>query len=173
MTGLRIVEYEPKAFGGGAGKDDSADLEDMNYAERLVTSEEVWEFLHKLKVVGKGTKGGVLEIPLTHLNSIEGYKGAGTGGVCHKVNQVFVALQMPFRAEPMGKNAVRIVRVSQEFNVKLYAVPESGRMGKEKTVIDEDGTTETIPAKLQDYEKPTEGVVARMTKWYATKEESQ
>lgn len=178
---MQLVEEIVKNVGaGGFGKkDESENLDDMTYAEKFVFSDEVLNALKNLKVaetVGRIIKGGAIILMQDDILPLRNdSKEIGMNGICHKLNQVFVAGRLPFFATSMAsENAVkkelvktrgdhkgesykitvsdrvRIYRISRNFNLNNYAADGSDSIAKSKK-----GTI---------YHEPTIGMVLRTEK---------
>lgn len=185
MAKYEIVEelaIRPRGGIGGLGgvQDDSDDLNKMKYAEVLVLDKEFLEALATLKVArqeGDKIIGGAIllskdDIPAGRDGT--GYEGE-MNGAAHKINQEFVALEIPFyatsystdkaekttRTGKKGKKVgivynvtlpdkLRIYRVSDKFEIDRYAADASKK-------VTEEGKN--------NYHEPTEGMRLRAAKW--------
>lgn len=185
MSKYSVVEELPikprGGFGGlGGAPDDSDDLSDMKYAEVLVLDEEFLKALSTLKVAhqeGDKLVGGFI---LLSKEDIPAGKDGTTydgemNGAAHKVNQEFVALQIPYYATSyatddaekttrVGKRGakvgieypvtlpdkLRIYRISNTFEIDRYAA---------------DGSKKVTEERKNDYHEPTTGMRLRAAKW--------
>ncbi len=170
MEILEAIVRKP-GFGGGKGEDISDNLDDMSPVEKFVMDVEhlkIFATLDIPEVVKDGTetvsKGKTLIVKPGE--DVE-YDGETVGGLCHAFNKEFVAGRLPFYARPhqiegkthttkAGKlkrvaEAVKIQRVSEDYDESLYATEASGRIGK--------------AGRLIDHEEPTEGMRLRASKW--------
>lgn len=175
-----VDEITLRATGGhGFGKkDDSDDLAKMNYAERLIMSEEFIRVAAGLKVAykeGNTLKGGSILLGREDIPDYFEDGDEGVNGACHMINKVFVAAGFPLfatsyasenaekrvkqreRGKNIGKTVkdtvadmIRIYRRSNDFNIDNYAAADSERVRvKGKTM----------------YHQPTEGMYLRENKW--------
>ncbi len=176
-----VQEVTLKARGGQGGfgaADESDNLEDMNYAERLVLNKEFLTAIGTLKTAvkeGDVIKGGAVMLTKEDILQYRNGEEIEMNGVAHKVNQVFVALEVPFyatsystdaaekvtrtkkRGENIGKeykvtlpDRLRVYRISDTFSIDNYAAKESKR-------VKDDG--------VNDYNEPTTGMRLREEKW--------
>lgn len=173
-----IVEELKMKRGGGGFEDESDNLDDMGYAERLVLNPEFIAALAKLRVVkteGTTITGGAILISKSDLDFGEKKYVGEMNGAAHKINQVFVAMEIPFYANSYstdkaekttrigkrGKNKdieykvtlpdkLRIFRISENFEIDRYAADKSKKVSEEG---------------INDYHEPTEGMRARVAKW--------
>lgn len=119
-----------------------------NKYEVFVRRPEVVKFLRQLKVDNKDMKK---QLVLTANKDDLSYTGTKMGGAGHGLNQVFAAGRFPFYARPTGIDRVRIGRISNTFNEKLYATKWSIENKHSQS-----GT---------DYEEPKKGQRERMQEW--------
>lgn len=161
--------------GGGGTSDDSDDLADMRYSERLVLSKDFLEALAQLKVakvVDNHILGGTILIPRT---DIEGYEGKEITGAVHSTNRVFVALEIPFYAtsyasdgaEKIRRTAKRGKDIGKEKNV---TIPDTLRVYRISESFDKDlyacnGSKKVTEEGVHPYHQPTDGMLAREEKW--------
>ncbi len=146
-----VEEIVMGGSGGGKGHKDSSD--ELNYAEKLILSDDFIEALMGLKVAykeGDSFKGGFI---LLQKDDVPEYFTTGkesSEGLTHMINKVFVASKsLPFKAEShRGKGAqfadvvskgsdkkashgykvsqtVRVFRVSEKFDINKYVVEGS------------------------------------------------
>lgn len=163
---------------GGFGKDDSDNLDDMNYAERFICNPETMSQLAQLKVLTNENKAKYIYLTTNVAELAElGYDAVGLGSAMQRINSVFDAARIPYlaltytstdvkakkvvvkRGKDIGKEKsvkeadyIKIFKYADEFDPKRYATVEAGRIGKDGII---------------DHETPTEGVQKRVDKWIA------
>jgi len=166
---------------GGAGfgqKDESDNLDDMNYAEQFICNKSTIEMLAQLGILTDKNKNEYVYLTtnVAELSDL-GYEAVGLGSAMQRINSVFAALRIPFlaltytskdveakkkvvkRGKDIGKEKsvkeadyIKIFRYAEEFDPKRYATIEAGRVStKDNTII--------------DHETPTIGVTLRTDKW--------
>ncbi len=139
-----IVEELELAQRGGAGfgkKDDSADLADMGYEEKLIFEGKVGnksflEALAALKVAEvvkneDGTeviKGGVILLDRSDIPDLP-EKEIGITGICQRIDSQFVAMEIPFKSQAHMSDAAR---AAAPVEVIIKRGVNKGRTRKEK-----------------------------------------
>lgn len=153
--------------GGIGGRSDESDkLEDMNYAERIILSQETLEMLGQLKNL---TPENVENYTYLKFNKEDfdkvGYEAKTVGSFMQRVNSVFSLYRIPFYAltetskdapkDEEGKKVadlVKVFRYGEEFNPKKYSTLEAGRISKKS-------------GEVISHEEPTSGMRLRRIKW--------
>lgn len=159
---------------GGGKANLSDELADQEYAEKLIVASDTIKMLANLKVEDKvGSKNQYVTSNISELRSL-GYE-AGSEGLAsgaQRINAVFVALRVPYRAglytsenavvvEKVNKQGevkprkepdiLKMLRYGDTFEVQKYACTEAGKIGKD--------------GKPQEYEEPTVGARKRTIRW--------
>ncbi|MDD3474445.1 MAG: hypothetical protein PHP08_00895 [Candidatus Dojkabacteria bacterium] len=144
----KLVEEIKLAQRGGEGfgvVDDSENLNDMRYAEKLIFYGKVgdmsfFEALATLKVAEKVTeddgsetlKGGAIllersDIPGNPVNAKTG-KPIGITGICQRIDSEFVALEIPFKSQAHTSDEARLAnkdkpaKERQADMIKIYRI---------------------------------------------------
>lgn len=139
-----IVQELELAQRGGAGfgqKDDSRDLADMGYEEKLILEGKVGkmsflEALATLKVaeVVKGDdgtesiKGGVILLDRSDIPDLP-EKEIGITGICQRIDSQFVAMEIPFKSQAHMSDAAR---AAAPVEVVIKRGVNKGKTRKEK-----------------------------------------
>lgn len=185
---MEIVEQlEMKARGGvgGFAVDESADITDMKYAERMILSQDFLKALAKLKVVTtekvgdkEVIKGGTILIDASEL-AAEGYDGE-INGAAHKFNQEFVALEKPYMSTSYtsDKATVKVIEEKDEagnvVGTTERKIPDKLRIYRvtEKFEADRYACDASIKVKgtadkkgINNYHEPTTGMRLRVAAW--------
>ena len=142
------LELAPRGAGGFGKKDDSSDLADMGYEEKLffegkVGDKTFLEALATLKVAVEepqedGTvkiKGGVIlleksDIPETEDTPREKLDKIGITGICQRIDSESVALEIPFKAQAHFSDEAR---AAAPVEVTIKRGVNKGKTRKEKT----------------------------------------
>ena len=137
------LKLAPRGGAGGFGaSDDSENLEDMRYAEKLIFNGKVGklaflEALATLKVAEEESqedgsvvvKGGVILLDRNDIPDLPTNEEIGITGICQRIDSEFVALEIPFKSQAHMSDEAR-ARPAVEVEIKRGK--NKGKMRKEK-----------------------------------------
>jgi hypothetical protein len=183
MSTFEEEEVISKRGPGGGGGDESDNLEDMKFAEKLVLDREFIEALGKRVVLTDVNRKGYkyITVKIDVLKDL-GYEANDMSSAAQRINAVFVAIGrehsgFAYRAQPFNSDAAEtkeivvsrgekkgeVVDRTLSDKIKIYRCGETydGR----KYGVEESGKTWKKTGEPLDYEAPTLGVTARVAKW--------
>ncbi len=168
--------------GGGAG-DDSDNLDDCKFAEKLVLDREFIEALGTLKILSDANRKGYkyITVKIDILKEL-GYEANDMSSAAQRINAVFVAIgrknsRSAFRAQPFnsdvavtkeivvsrGEKKGEVVDRTLSDKIKVYRYGEV--YDARKYGVPESGKTWKKTGEPLDYEDSTVGVTARVARW--------
>lgn len=168
--------------GGGAG-DDSDNLEDMRFAEKLVCDTEMMEALAKREILTDSNRKGYkyITVKINVLREL-GYEAGDMSSAAQRINSVFVAIgrahpRAAYRAQPYNSDAAETKEVvvsrgekkgevvDRTLSDKLKIYRYADVFDPRKYGIEESGKTWKKTGEPLDYESPSQGVTLRTAKW--------
>lgn len=193
---IRAVEelvLRPRVGGGGEGGavDDSDDLSQMRYSEKLVYDADFLKLLSGLKVASEETiehegkkrkrlTGGLITLQKEDIPFSETDRESGLNGVCHMINKTFVAMGIPFEAKSFTSDDAKpvtkeLVKGERKGETDTKKEPDYIRIQRvsEKFEVDRyaiDGSIKTRSVAeggkgSGTYQQPTTGMIKRAAKW--------